>query len=174
MEVTFPGRAFALFFAVLALLMVAVPLFSGYGSFTGLDGSIGKVDHWDIWSSEDPFSAFIYLLGDMLCHQEEARSLILNGSQMPFCVRDFGIIAGALAGSIATDVKFFRYDLSDVRVLIIGVSLFIITLIEWAIEYSTSFDSSSFRGLTGFLSGIGIALIIQYLVKSQYNKIMES
>ena len=54
-----PRRFLFLFFAVSALLTVSVflvPFLSPYGSFVDLDGRPGVIDHWDIWSSEDPFT----------------------------------------------------------------------------------------------------------------------
>ena len=64
--------------AVLALMILS-PLLSPYGAFRGLDGSPGFIDGG--WEGGGPAS-LAYLLGDLVCHQEESRSLILNGSQM--------------------------------------------------------------------------------------------
>ena len=80
--------------AVLALMILS-PLLSPYGAFRGLDGSPGFIDGG--WEGGGP-AGLSYLLGDLVCHQEEARSLILNGSQMPVCARDTGILMGLTIG----------------------------------------------------------------------------
>ena len=80
--------------AVLALMILS-PLLSPYGAFRGLDGSPGFIDGG--WEGVGP-AGLMYLLGDLVCHQEEARCLILNGSQMPVCARDTGILIGLMIG----------------------------------------------------------------------------
>ena len=96
-----PRRFLLIFFAVSAILAIAsfiVPFLSPYGSFVNLDGTPGVIDHWDIWSSKDPFTMVMYLLGDIFCHQEMDRTVILNGSEMPMCIRDLGLLTGFMFG----------------------------------------------------------------------------
>ena len=96
-----PRRFLFVFFAVSVVLTIAsfiVPFISPYGSFTDLDGTPGVIDHWDIWSSRDPFTMVMYLLGDIFCHQEMDRTVILNGSEMPMCIRDLGLLMGFMFG----------------------------------------------------------------------------
>ena len=51
-----------------------------------------------VWSDLDPFAAFMYAFGDLNCHNKEERSWIINGNQMPMCVRDVGIFFGLTLG----------------------------------------------------------------------------
>ena len=80
-----PRRFLFVFFAVSALLTLSVfivPFLSPYGSFTDLDGTPGIIDHWDIWSTKDPFTMVVYLIGDVVCHQQMSRSIILTNVAM--------------------------------------------------------------------------------------------
>ena len=51
------------------------------------------------WSEMNPIWAFTYGFGDINCHQKHSRSWIINENQMPVCVRDIGIFAGAALGA---------------------------------------------------------------------------
>ncbi len=166
------GRAILLFLAVFALLLIALPLLYPYGSFTGLDGNAGVVENWGRLSFADPLTKAVYFLGDLFCHQEEARSFIINGSQMAFCQRDVSILAGAIAGFVLTDRAVCPFYIGDKRLLIIGAAMIASTFIEWGIGYLSGSDIPAARIATGVLAGAGIALILQYMFTKQYEKIM--
>ena len=107
---------FLIISSVLAVCFFIAPFLSPYGSFLGLDGTPGVMDHWDIWSEKDPFTCVIYSIGDIVCHQEEARMFILNGSEMPICVRDVGLLLGFVIGcsSLLTLTGQYRTRVSPV------------------------------------------------------------
>ncbi|MEE2747801.1 MAG: DUF2085 domain-containing protein [Candidatus Thermoplasmatota archaeon] len=50
------------------------------------------------WSKLNPYYAFVYAFGDLNCHQKHERSWVINGNQMPVCVRDVGIFFGLALG----------------------------------------------------------------------------
>ena len=51
------------------------------------------------WGEMNPLWAFTYGFGDINCHQKYSRSWVINENQMPVCVRDIGIFAGAALGA---------------------------------------------------------------------------
>jgi len=51
------------------------------------------------WSELNPVFAFTYAFGDLNCHQKHERSWVINGNQMPVCVRDIGIFFGFVIGA---------------------------------------------------------------------------
>lgn len=167
-----PGRAVLVISLSFLTLMILLPLAYPYGSFIGLDGSPGVIENWSKLSFADPVTRVVYGIGDLFCHQEQARSFIINGSEMAFCQRDVSILAGVAAGSIITDVFSKKIDMSDPRMFILGAILIASTIVEWGIEFVTGNDVLAGRVLTGSLAGIGIALVIQYAVSKQYDKVM--
>ena len=169
------------------VLMFTIPLLYPYGSFTGLDGWANSFDSANKVAFADPISRIVYGIGDVMCHQQEARSPIVNGSQMAFCHRDIGIFIGFAIGLILTfDRGFLTYvrkkgltahrrsfksiwdRISYLRIPLIGVMLSTVTVIEWAIEYTTPLDAPLLRVITGILSGFGIAMILQWIVSKWY------
>lgn len=145
-------------FGILLALTVAAPFMAPYGSFRMLDGSPGMIDGG--WEGHGPVG-IIYALGDLFCHQEEWRSYVLNGSQLPFCIRDVGIFMGLSAGFLAA----FRLGsrCSDRRLPVLGLVLIAIMVAEWGVE-TTGPDMPSLRMLTGVLAGLGASLIMAWLL----------
>ncbi|AIZ56428.1 hypothetical protein Mpt1_c05380 [Candidatus Methanoplasma termitum] len=172
MKVSSPGRAILLFLAVFLLLMILLPLLHPYGSFTDLDGRAGVIDNWSKLSFADPLSRGVYFLGDLFCHQETSRSFIINGSQMAFCQRDVSILTGAIVGLIATDEKISVIPIKNKTIPLIGVLMIVSTLIEWGIEFVFNVDLLAGRVATGLLAGAGIALIFQYFITKEYEKVV--
>ena len=86
--------AFTVIAGFMTAMFVIAPLVAPYGIYHSLDGSPCFIDH--SWSISD----FPYLIGDFLCHQEQDRSFVLNGSQMPVCSRDIGLIFGLTLGCL--------------------------------------------------------------------------
>lgn len=151
-----------IFFAVSAILAIAsfiVPFLSPYGSFVNLDGTPGVIDHWDIWSSKDPFTMVMYLLGDIFCHQEMDRTVILNGSEMPMCIRDLGLLTGFMFGCLITSLKFGHPAIyRNARFFVIVSFLLIFT--DWLIQYTFKLNVPFTRLVTGLLAGVGFSLIL--------------
>ena len=161
-KVVEPRRFLFVFFAVSAFLTVSVflvPLLSPYGSFTDLDGTPGIIDHWDIWSSEDPFTMAIYLAGDIVCHQEMARTFVMNGSEMPICVRDLGLLMGFMFGCLITSLKFGHPAIYRHARAYVVVS-FLLIFTDWAIQHAFDLNVPFTRLVTGLLAGAGFALIL--------------
>ena len=161
---------FLIISSVLAVCFFIAPYLSPYGSFLGLDGNPGVMDHWDIWSGKDPFSCIIYSTGDIVCHQEEARTFILNGSEMPVCVRDVGLLLGFIIGcssllTLMGQVFAERYG----RPFIVISFLLIFT--DWIIQRSMSLNIPFTRLATGLLAGAGFAVLIHlWMRKAFYNE----
>ena len=136
---------------VLLVLIFAAPFIAAPGSYLGLDGAPGIIDHrWDA-------SEFPYLLGDFLCHQQTDRSFILNGNQMPFCARDVGLLLGFAVGMALC--TFLDTKLSDRKYGVAGILLACVTAVQWLMQ-DMAFDSSELRLVTGIVSGFGVALFL--------------
>lgn len=147
------------FFAAFLILFTLVPFLYPVGTFVHLDGSPSLMDH--DWS---PYGAggLLYALGDLLCHQEFARSFVLNGNQMPVCIRDVGLLAGLVVGLFSCIL--LKEKLSDRKYLIVGVILLLLTLAEWCMEKMTGADPQALRFTIAVISGIGAALIVGFVV----------
>ena len=148
--------------SVLLILNLAAPLMAPYGTFTGLDGLPAFIDHG--WQGHGP-AGIMYLLGDVFCHQEMDRSFILNGSQLPVCIRDMGILAGAVAGCVLT--VFLIDRLKGNRVLAIGISLTLVTGVEWCLEGVVG-DMPVPRFLSGIVTGIGASILLGWWIAREY------
>ncbi|MCL2296584.1 MAG: DUF2085 domain-containing protein [Methanomassiliicoccaceae archaeon] len=172
MERYTPGRAVLLFFAAFLMLMIVMPLLYPHGSFTDLDGRAGVIDNWSKLAFADIPTRAVYSLGDLFCHQEMSRTFILNGSQMAFCQRDVSVLCGVIIGLSATDKAVFKVNAGKSMFLIAGAVMISSLLIEWCIEYASGMDILAGRVSTGILAGIGIALVLQYAVTKEYEKIV--
>ena len=184
MRVHTRGRIMAISISIFLAIMFVIPFLYPYGSFIGLDGHVGVLDSTDKVAFADPISRIMYGIGDAICHQEQARSLILNGSQTVFCHRDMGILMGVATGFyIFFDRRFLKYlskrenvfvgykgenkvisRIVDKQILLLGVLLTTITLVEWLIEFTTFMDLPVARVVTGIISGVGVAMIMQWAV----------
>ena len=145
-------------FLVLTALVALAPLMAPYGSFTHLDGSAGYVDN--VWL-RDGLAGGLYLLGDFFGHREAPRSYTVNGSQMPVCIRDTGILAGLALGFAACRVLDER--LSDRRLAAVGVVLIALMGLEWMAEGMVG-DMPALRLLSGIGCGIGSSLFLSWLL----------
>lgn len=153
-----PGQMISLVLFALLAVVFLIPFLYGPGTFADLDGTSGVLDHK--WSP----GQFIYLLGDMLCHQEMSRSFMINGSQTAFCTRDIGIIAG-IAATLALTYRLAEGPvLTDRKTLIAGILFLLIMAAEWAAGMFIEYDLKYLRLASGVLGGAGIALIMQNLI----------
>lgn len=142
-----------LFFAVAAAVIFLAPFSAPYGTYTGLDGAMGIPDHrWDPLSPD-----IVYALGDMMCHQQWGRSLVLNGSQMPFCARCSSIVVGAFIGASALTLTGHQ----DMRMsLIAGMVLLTVPLVDWAFQFAAGTAHIPSLIASGMAGGIGLSLIL--------------
>lgn len=145
-------------FAVILILIALAPFMAPYGTFTHLDGNAGYIDNG--WLGHGP-TGVMYLLGDLFCHQEMDRSYVLNGSQLPVCIRDVGIISGLVVGFLACWILDAR--LSDGRFAAAGAILVLIMVAEWTIEGFVG-DMPVPRLLSGVCAGVGAALFLCWIL----------
>jgi len=144
----------------------------------------GTVHHHEpfSWSELDPYTGFIYMFGDLNCHNKHERSLEINGNQMPVCTRDIGIFFGlAIGGLVFSRYGYNRWTLKDtclsllpdswlekvyrgnyrVRAWIgMGAVLCLPLMIDGFTQLLTGYESNNFtRPLTGAPFGLGIAIL---------------
>ena len=146
-------------FSIFAIVIFVVPFLYTSGTFVHLDGSPSVMDH--DWSSYGA-GGIVYAIGDLICHQESARSFILNGSQMPICIRDVGLLLGLDAGLVCSHL--FKKWIAQKKSLIIGAALLLPTVVEWVLEHSFDLDLPELRLMAGIVSGFGAAMIICHLI----------
>lgn len=145
-------------FALALALMIAAPFMAPYGTFVGLDGSAANIEHG--WMGHGP-AGLAYLIGDIFCHQQEARSFILNGSQMPVCIRDTGILLGLVAGFLAC--WHMEHRMTDRRVAVIGAALVAVMAVEWYAEGMVG-DLPWIRFAAGAVGGAGAASFLSWML----------
>ena len=149
----------------LLLLVITIVMFLATilsNGVVGLDGRVGVLDHGEVWSQMDPVSGTIYWFGDMFCHQQEARSFAIAGSQMPFCVRETLLIIGTIIG-----LGLMLCKMSDPsrKMLTISLILSSITFLEWVIKAISGIDIIEITEVTAIISGIGVGLLAHEVVQ---------
>ena len=172
MDRSTPGRIMLVFFTSFFMLTIAVPFLYPYGSFIDLGGTAGTIENWDALAFADPLTRTVYSIGDLFCHQETSRSFIVNGSQMAFCQRDICVLIGFIAGLLATDRKICPTYAGSRQFAAGGLLLASLTFIEWGIEMGFSIDVPAAKMATGLMTGVGIAMIVQYVVAKENEKVM--
>lgn len=148
----------AVVFLLLLVLVIAAPYMAPYGTFSHLDGTPGAMDNG--WMGYGP-AGLAYLLGDLLCHQEWDRSYVLNGSQLPFCIRDVGILAGLPLGFAFSLLLGVR--VADRRWAVAGTVLVLMMLVEWLAESQLG-DMPLPRVVSGLCAGTGAATFLCWLL----------
>ena len=158
----------AVFLLVVVVFLITAPFTEPSGTFRDLDGTIGVMDHWDLWSSVNLPAGAAYAFGDMFCHQIFSRSLVLNDSQVAVCVRDLFTMIGMVVGLAA--MNFVSEEMkSERRFLFIAVLLLVPVLIDWTVQFATGSDSALLRAVTGTLLGIAFAMFIEVLVQRMFS-----
>lgn len=143
-------------FGALLVLLLISPYLHPPGSFIGLDGSPTVIDHG--WQG---LSGIGYLIGDIICHQQWSRCIMLNGNQVPICIRDLGLLMGLVVGLALCYLADSR--LSERKVPLAGLVLVAVTSVEWCLE-SAMGDMPILRLLSGIVSGIGAAMVLGWLL----------
>ena len=158
------GRAVLItgaFCLALALILCLSPLMYPYGSMVGLGGTPGIMDR-PVSLSELP-----YAIGDLLCHQYPERSIMLNGNQMPICVRDVGILIGLSIGLLTCGISGF---IPRTRMhIIVVLALCSVTVVEWGVENFIQLPEI-IRGVSGCISGFGAGMIGAYAIARTYEE----
>ncbi len=101
----------------------------------------------------------MYLLGDIFCHQDMDRTVILNGSEMPMCIRDLGLLMGFMFGCLITSVKFGHPAIYRNARMFVIIS-FLLIFIDWFIQSAFNLNIPFIRLVTGLLAGAGFSLIL--------------
>ena len=157
-------NALAVFFLAVLAVMLAVPFLYPAGTFVHLDGSPFIIDR--DWSSYG-LGGLVYQLGDVLCHQEYARSFILNGSQMPVCIRDTGLLIGFAVGLFTCG--YLKERIYQMRLLLIGFGLMVLSVLEFLIEHGFDVDLPEARFVIGIASGIGASIVVAWALHRSYD-----
>jgi len=150
--------------AFLVLVVFIAPYAAPYGTFRFDGGNAGFIEGW--WSGNGA-AGIPYALGDLLCHQQFDRSLVLNGSQLPVCIRDTGIAIGLAAG--------FSFCLLSERIRgnriapFAGVLLIALLPAEWLAE-TTGFDSAVLRMLSGICAGAGASVFLTWMLYRPHDR----
>jgi|MTBAKMStandDraft_1061839.scaffolds.fasta_scaffold00142_7 uncharacterized membrane protein len=149
-----------------SILLFSVALLLPYGQVPYLDGNPGIIDHSEtIETIDGPWDLFYYF-GDIWCHQMHDRSFVMNGNQLPVCIRCFGIFLGIPIG-------FFISYLVKIPVTqtlhrkIISVLLFggVPIVIDGGFQLLGIWESTPFsRIFTGLLGGAAAGLLLAILL----------
>ena len=151
--------------AVLALILCA-PWFLPYGYVNGLSGHPGITDFGYMWEGMDLLPAVAYWMGDILCHQQAERSFVMNGSQMPVCIRDLFIIVGFVMGCVFFLIH--KYELNVRGTAIFFVTSLMILLMDYTFQSMTGIDIPISRAITGAFMGVASALLLESCIQIQY------
>lgn len=84
-------------------------------------------------------SAVAYRAGAMICHQQDARSLHVDGVRMPVCARCVGLYAGGAAGALLAALWIVAARRAPILPLarwrVAAIACGIPTLAAWAAEH---------------------------------------
>lgn len=135
-----------------------------------LTGKINRIDHEDIWSRMDIFSHIVYWVGDLTCHQQPSRSLIIDGGQFPVCIRDTGLVIGT---SIGAAIALFSNIKVSKRLFIMTLILSFLTIADWIFKSVSGIDIIQLAAVTAVISGTSTVLfgycfftyVQKYLIK---------
>ena len=170
--------------------LVLAPLTIPPNTVVALNGGANRIDFWDLWAEMPPYQAFIYLLGDIQCHQKSSRTIFINNNEMPVCARDASIFFFLTVGLVLSSIM--RPDVSVSRALIrmlpaklrskvekgnkpmifswlLGFICITPLAIDASIQLFTSYESTNVtRFLTGIPIGIFGGLVFGLLIQSIY------
>ena len=145
--------------------MVFATIILPQNTIINLHGNVINIDFMEKWSSIDPFSEIVYLIGDVLCHQDFDRSFIISGNQMPICSRDFCALIGLICGMFYS-IKIGIKDEKMFKTLF--VVSFVLLIIDVAIQNIFSLNILFTRIITGTFVGIVIGIAIDRAIKLNY------
>ena len=145
----------AIWLALVAISPFLVPAHT----LRDLSGSVSVRDNADQFRNLDALPKTIYSIGDVECHQIASRSLFVNGNEMPFCARDFGLFIGLAAGFGL--MTFYRYKVNPILALVGLVPMGI----DGGLQLITSYESNNpLRLATGTIAGLAFALLLSLYV----------
>lgn len=155
------------FFSMVLALFISAPLLEPYGAVTGLDGNPISPDHFDRWSELNPVSGLAYAVGDILCHQMESRSFIINGSEMPLCIRDVSALMGIVSGLMIA-IPFGNHTSKRLFCIPFLMASFMLMGVDVVMQSSCALNIPFTRVVTGLLCGLSVAFIIDLAVRSAW------
>jgi len=148
-------RTFALILLLILACILIAPWTIPEGSAKELDGLVGRIDNESEWEDMNPFAHAVYWIGDMYCHQMEARSFLMNDNQLPVCARDLGIVLGMALG-MAAFVRL-RITMSPLH-LILGL---LPMALDGGLQLITGYESMNpVRLITGGAAGLVVAMFM--------------
>jgi uncharacterized membrane protein len=77
-------------------------------------------------------AAPVYAMASRICHQQPARSFVVQGVQMPVCARCFGLYLAGTVGALAGWVGRSGRRISRTRTMIMAAAL--PTAVTWILE----------------------------------------
>lgn len=141
------------------ILVVISPMLVPSNTLVDLSGRVGGHENENQFKDLGVVPHAMYWLGDAECHQLSHRSYFINGNQMPFCARDFGLFLGLAVGFGL--VSFYRLKIRPVLALM-G---FLPMAIDGGIQAITSYESNNpLRLITGLIAGIAGSLLLAHFV----------
>ena len=162
-----------LFLWIISLFLV--PVILSESTVRNLHGHSTFIDNLDELDNLPFYPKAVYLTGDFLCHQKDSRCFIINGNQMPICVRCLSIYIGFLSSLILTllisndlskneyFLRILTYKIRKKLISRIGIQFLPILIIvvfllpiaiDGGLQLLTSYESNSIlRIITGFPAG---------------------
>ena len=158
-----------LFFLNFAILLIFAPFFLPTATVKDISGRVGVIDNEKTFS-KFPFPwNYIYLFGDLWCHQKTERSIILNGNQSPLCARCLGIFVGLAIGSYISIFFTFSVSKEIYKKIFIILAFFIPMLIDGLGQAFELWHSTNIiRIFTGMLSGFAYSILIGIAIDVVY------
>lgn len=148
--------AFILSLVWLILVLIS-PMLVPSNTLVDLSGRVGGHENENQFRDLGAVPHAMYWLGDAECHQLSSRSFFINGNQMPFCVRDFGLFLGLAVGFGL--VSFYRLKIHPALALLGFVPM----AIDGGVQAVTSYVSNNpLRLITGLIAGIAGSLLLAH------------
>lgn len=94
--------------------------------------------------------------------------MIINGSQMPFCARDFSIFIGVAVALLSWEVLLLYLDPKSRSTVVISFVMILIMIAEWVFEKTGFIDSMFLRILSGMVAGLGIGSLVWAYADHEY------
>ncbi len=159
---------FLLLATIWAALMILSPLMLPADSMDlGNHGVVGTEDFEEENSDIDnPLIRWVYVSGDLNCHQRASRSYFVNGNEMPYCARDFGLFVGMVIGLAIITAKDIKVSFWFMIASIVPLGL------DGTVQMFTIYESTNLiRLITGTIAGVGMGAMIGYLSIEYYQLI---
>ncbi|HYS71104.1 MAG TPA: DUF2085 domain-containing protein [Thermoplasmata archaeon] len=175
---------------------VAAPYTIASGTVANLNGAANRVDYAARWNTLWVYPEVVYYVGDAQCHQMSARTIYLNGNEMPMDARmssiyfwaNLGLISaifGAPSTSIAQGITnvlprrvqpWFRRHLgpNGTAFLVVALGLLPVAL-DGFLQLLTPYESTNVkRFLTGIPAGWVSGLLVGVMMTSIHQVDLET